>query len=390
MKGIFLSGSFLRLVPELGDFVRDHARHLGRHFGAHAAEQAGAFARRAAVPALGLAAVSAAVFGAFHFMPDAVRLPGDRVAYNLPLAPADDRGAGWSKFAVAANVDEQDVARALGALNDSRRVVAAFEEMGYKLETVRGGEAMVPRVYLRTLPTDLSDVDSTDLRKSVFIKAMLPLILRVNEETLELRDSLQGYAADLEAGRALAADDVAVIQTSAVLYDVKPGQTPAMLRELMRRVDAVPPSLALTQAALESGWGTSRFAQEGNALFGQKAFNDTVESLLTRHSKAEDAHRYRSYDSLLSAVRSYVHNLNSHPAYGEFRAQRAEARKKAADAPLDGDSLARTLLRYSERGLSYTADLRQMIKSNGMRQFDRAKLETDEATQVASNSSNGA
>jgi Bax protein len=162
-----------------------------------------------------------------------------------------------------------------------------------------------------------------------------------------------------------------------------------MLKELLRRVDIVPPSLALTQAALESGWGTSRFAQEGNALFGQKAFNDSVDSLLSRHKKPADVHRYRSYDSLMSAVRSYVHNLNSHPAYGEFRSQRAELRKKAGDGPLDGDNLARTLLRYSERGLSYTADIRQMMRSNGMRSYDAARLEAT-GTQFASRSPSGA
>jgi Bax protein len=140
---------------------------------------------------------------------------------------------------------------------------------------------------------------------------------------------------------------------------------------------------------LSSGWGTSRFAQEGNALFGQKAFNDTVDSLLSRHAKPADAHRYRSYDSLMSAVRSYEHNLNSHPAYGEFRSQRAELRKKAGDAPLDGDSLARTLLRYSERGLSYTADIRQMMRSNGMRSYDAARLEAA-GTQFASRAPSGA
>ncbi len=372
MKGIYLFSSFIRSLPEA------------------VARKGGIAVTAALKPAtLGVAGLALCLTAACLLVPGKVVPKGERVAYSTQLAPAEDRGSGWAKFAAAANADGRDVARALGALGDSRRIVAAFEDMGYKLESLRDGTSEVPRVYLRTLPTDLSDVDSTDLRKSVFIKSLLPPILRVNEEILNLRDSLLGFAADLEAGRSLGREDSAMIAEAAALYGVKQGETAIVLRELLRRVDIVPPSLALTQAALESGWGTSRFAQEGNALFGQKAFSDSVESLLSRHKKPEDVHRMRSYDSLLSAVRSYAHNLNSHAAYNEFRAQRADLRKKAGDRPLDGDSLARTLLRYSERGMSYTADLRQMIRSNAMRQFDGVKLEADTSTQVASNSSSG-
>ena len=373
MKGIYLFSSFVRSLPDA------------------VARIAGIAATAALKPAtLGVAGLALCLTAACLLVPGKIMPKAERVAYSMQLAPAEDRGSGWSKFAAVANVDGHDMARALGALGDSRRIVAAFEDMGYKLETLRDGTSAVPRVYLRALPTDLSDVDSADLRKSVFIKSLLPPILRVNEEILNLRDGLLAFAADLEAGRALAREDSAMIADAAALYSVKPGETSVMLRELLRRVDIVPPSLALTQAALESGWGTSRFAQEGNALFGQKAFSDSAESLLSRHNKAEDIHRMRSYDSLLSAVRSYAHNLNSHAAYSEFRAQRADLRKKAIDRPLDGDSLARTLLRYSERGLSYTAYLRQMIRSNAMRQFDGVKLEADVSTQVASSGSSGA
>lgn len=380
MKGIFLSGSFVRSTLEA----------LPRALSPMMERVAGSVRGLPWKPAaFGLAAVGlcAAVYG-LGFVP--ARPAADRVAYNMDLPPVEDRGTGWVKFAAAGNFDGQDVARALGALDDSRRIIAAFEDMGYKLETLRVGAGEVPRVFLRTLPTDLSDVDSVDLRKSVFIKAMLPPILRVNEEILDRRDALLALAAALETGRALDETERAVIGDAAAMYGVKPGEPAVMLRELLRRVDIVPPSLALTQAALESGWGTSRFAQEGNALFGQKAFSASVESLISLHKNPQDVHRMRSYDSLLSAVRSYAHNLNSHAAYSEFRAQRAEQRKKAADRPLDGDSLARTLLRYSERGLSYTADLRQMIRSNAMRQFDGARLEADGTTQIASGGSSGA
>ena len=369
MKGILLSASFVRLLPSFGIFSSRPVRFS------------------AGFLTLGLLAGLAV-----PFVSDVTKAPSaasDRIAYTLKLTPDDERGAAWTKFAAAGNFDGLAGARAMAALGDSKRIVAAFEDMGYRLDMLRGGDATVPRIYLQTLPADLSDIASTNLRKAVFIKSMLPLILRVNEEIIDLRGSLQSLAGDLEAGRKLTADDLNLLDDTAGLYGVKLGERAVMLRELLRRVDIVPPSLALTQAALESGWGTSRFAQEGNALFGQKAFNDSVDSLLARHKKPADAHRYRSYDSLMSTVRSYAHNLNSHPAYGEFRAQRADLRKKAGDAPLDGDSLARTLLRYSERGLSYTADLRQMMRSNGMRLYDSARLEAA-GTQFASRAPSGA
>jgi Bax protein len=381
MKGIFLSGSFVR---SLSIATARTAARIGGTVGA-------AVLKPAPISAAGLMlCLAGAVALAPSFLQGGLSDAADeRIAYSLTLTPASDRGADWNKFAAAGNFDGLDVARAVAALGDSKRIVAAFEDMGYRLDMLRGGAGTVPRIYLQTLPADLSDIDSTDLRKAVFIKSMLPPILRVNEEILDLRETLQSFVGALDAGRTLDGDDLALIDETATLYDVKPGERPAMLKELLRRVDIVPPSLALTQAALESGWGTSRFAQEGNALFGQKAFNDTVDSLLARHKKPADAHRYRSYDSLMSAVRSYAHNLNSHPAYGEFRSQRAELRKKAADGPLDGDNLARTLLRYSERGLSYTADLRQMMRSNGMRSYDAARLEAT-GTQFASRSPSGA
>jgi Bax protein len=373
MKGIYLFASFIRSSSD-----------LVARIGATAAATA-------MKPATFSIAGLAVCFGAACLLiPGHVRLPGERVAFIIELPTAEDRGAGWKKFAAAGNFDGRDVARALGALGDSRRIVAAFEEMGYNLDRLRDGSSEVPRVYLRTLPTDLSEIDSIDLRKSVFIKALLPQILRVNEEILDLRDGLLSAAADVEAGRGLSQDDRALIENAGALYGVQPGEPSAMLRELLRRVDIVPPSLALTQAALESGWGTSRFAQEGNALFGQKAFSETADSLLSHHKRPQDVHRMRRFDSLLSSVRSYAHNLNSHLAYSDFRAQRADLRKKAGDRPLDGETLARTLLRYSERGLSYTADLRQILRSNAMRQFDGARLEADATTQVASSSSSGA
>ncbi len=140
---------------------------------------------------------------------------------------------------------------------------------------------------------------------------------------------------------------------------------------LKRRVNVVPPSLALAQAAVESGWGTSRFAMKGNALFGQRIWR--VDAGMTPLDvDADTAFRVRSFPSLAASVAAYVHNLNTHRAYGEFRGLRATAGKDA-QVP-GGNVLATTLTKYSERGADYVADLLRIIRSNRLTQFDNATL----------------
>jgi Bax protein len=143
------------------------------------------------------------------------------------------------------------------------------------------------------------------------------------------------------------------------------------LDEMARRIDTVPPSLALAQAAEESGWGTSRFAYEGNALFGQRAYGPDDGSTPSLRA-ADDSFRVRAYSDLGGAVRSYIHNLNTHPAYAPFRKERAK--KRAADQALTGHALAETLVRYSERGADYVKTLQSLIKANRLNDFDKARL----------------
>ena len=145
----------------------------------------------------------------------------------------------------------------------------------------------------------------------------------------------------------------------------------------------VPVSVALGQAALESGWGTSRFAQQGNALFGQIGVSGAPETVMLK-SEA-DGTLFRSFDSLTGAVRAYVQNLNTHNAYREFRAARASLRKKAGEGhPLEGLLLVGALTRYSERGADYLGDLRGLIRINKLQQFDKSRLAGVSSTADAS------
>jgi Bax protein len=140
---------------------------------------------------------------------------------------------------------------------------------------------------------------------------------------------------------------------------------------MIRRADIIPPSLALAQAAEESGWGTSRFALEGNALFGQWTFA-VKGALVPKNRDAGKAHRVRAFTSLLDAVRAYVRNLNTHKAYRHFRRERQALRQ--ADRQLAGTVLARTLSSYSERGNKYVRTIQSIITGNQLQNLDKARL----------------
>jgi len=144
--------------------------------------------------------------------------------------------------------------------------------------------------------------------------------------------------------------------------------TSALLDELLVRVDMIPASLALAQAATESAWGTSRFAREGNNIFGQWCFDEGCGLVPGR--RAEDkSHEVKSFSSVDASIRAYYRNLNTNPNYEYLRELRAQMRMKGK--PLDSRTLAQGLLRYSERGHVYIAELHDIIRINDLRSLDR-------------------
>jgi len=141
-----------------------------------------------------------------------------------------------------------------------------------------------------------------------------------------------------------------------------------LVKELVRRVDVIPTSLVLAQAANESGWGTSRFAREGNNIFGQWCFDEGCG--LVPNRRGEDAsHEVRAFASVDAAVRAYFRNLNTHPSYEDLRTLRASMRMQGLK--LNSMVLARGLTRYSERGMDYVEELQDMIRINELRERDR-------------------
>lgn len=245
-----------------------------------------------------------------------------------------------------------------------------LDETGYALRQIRRGDSRVPRLLVESLPADFDEQMVVEARKQTFIRTVLPLILKVNEEVRLERRRLIDLEEQILSGRDLSDDDQAWLDRLAEKYNAAPGDFVALLR----RVDTVSPTLALAQAIEESGWGRSRFARDGNALFGQRAWSEGAGFVPEERADGE-RFEVRAFDSLLDSVRSYVVNLNRHYAYEDYRIARAQMR--ARDTRLNAHELAQTLVSYSERREAYVAALRGLITTNRLDDFEVAQLATE-------------
>jgi Bax protein len=252
-----------------------------------------------------------------------------------------------------------------------------FNRIGYQLDGVRRhGE--VPRLFLASLPRDLSTIRVPADRKNMFIKTALPLILHVNELILAERAQIIALKKRLDAGDRIDPEESVWLDQTRERYDLEKLD----FAELLRRIDIIPPSLALAQGAEESGWGTSRFAREGNALFGQRIFKGT-HGIVPKKRDQGQKHRVRAFSHLIDGVKAYADNLNTHPAYKSMRAARAKIR--STDKVINGTALASTLVKYSERREKYVKTIKIIIRANGFHLFDKARL-GDRLTIIASGS----
>lgn len=246
----------------------------------------------------------------------------------------------------------------------------ARAEPRFDLDRVRAGRADVPRVFLVSLPPDLPRAETVAKRKALFVKTLLPLVLAVNDDIAAERRRLLDIAACVRLGMELDGHDTDWLAALALAYRVDL-MAPGALAELIRRVDIVPASLALAQAAAESGWGRSRFAVEGNAVFGQRIWRKGA-GIVPRRRAPGEIYEVKDFASLSRSIAAYMRNLNIHPAYAALRRERGRMRRDFGR--LDGYLLAGGLLRYSERGVDYIRALRAVIRANRFDEFDRARL----------------
>ena len=244
----------------------------------------------------------------------------------------------------------------------TQTVLSLFEDVEYDLNTVRFKKTVKP-IYFTQFPKDLDEIQSVQLKKETFIKIVLPLIVAENEKILDDRFKLN----KIIARKSTTDDEKQWLRQKFLEYKVKKGN----IEELKERMDIIPASIALAQAAKESGWGTSRFALEGNAIFGQWTWNGKgIEPLLKDKSKS---HKILRFPILRASVKAYKNNLNTHRGYKKFREKRKNLRDR--NRKISGLDLAKTLGNYAEAGSEYTKILAQIIVQNRLMDFEPVRLE---------------
>ncbi len=237
-----------------------------------------------------------------------------------------------------------------------------FKDTKYNLDQVRETKIVKP-IRLSLLPTEIKKIENTKKKKSLFIQIILPLVLEENNRIRLDRKKLfsilnKNMNTDKEKKWLLSKFK----QYGVVNND---------LSTLKVRMDIVPVSLAIAQAAKETGWGTSRFAIEGNALFGQWTWSG--EGIKPAGIDSEESnHKVMKFKVLKASVRAYQRNLNTHGSYKKFRSARANMRD--SDEELDSLVLAEYLDKYAATGKEYTKIIKQIIKQNDLQDFDKAKL----------------
>ena len=258
-----------------------------------------------------------------------------------------------------------------------------FESYGYNLDNVRNQQQPVPRLIVADVPDGLKDMRVIDRRKSLFFRTVLPMILIVNESIASERSLLLELQAIIRSETFeesdLDEDGTIWLMDMAKRYGIDMDADDVTLQDaldvLTVRVAPIPTSLAMAQAVEESAWGTSRFAREGNALFGQWVWSEDA-GIVPEEQREGQAYAVRAFDSPLQSVLGYAKNLNTHWAYTSFREQRAALLD--ANETLDGWALAETLTRYSERGEDYVKSLHAIMRVNNLRPLDTAELASPE------------
>lgn len=222
------------------------------------------------------------------------------------------------------------------------------------LEQARGHGAIEKLPYLITIPP--ADTVATDARKALFLAKFLPLVVAENARIAAQRQRLQSRTLGPAQLKALG-----------LAYRMKPHNIST--ERLLARIDVLPESLVLAQAAIESAWGTSRFAQQGNAYFGERTFDPDAPGL---SPKRASGFKVKSFDSARMSVRSYMRTLNTHRAYKALRQRRAQLREAGQTA--SGLKLARYLKDYSEIGSDYITLIERTMTDNHLQAFDRMSL----------------
>ena len=244
---------------------------------------------------------------------------------------------------------------------NTQTVLNLFEDLEYDLDRVRSNKLVKP-IYFTRLPKDLDEIKSVTQKKETFLQILLPLVVAENETILKNRKYLFKI---LKKNQSV--ENTNWINKKYKKYKVSKKN----VDELIEKMDIVPTSIALAQAAKESGWGTSRFALEGNAIFGQWTWNGAgIEPL---EKIAGQKHKILKFPLLRASVKAYINNLNSHNGYKSFRKKRLQLRNENKN--LSGLDLIHELDNYAQTGKEYTKILEKIIKQNDLDEFETVTID---------------
>lgn len=210
---------------------------------------------------------------------------------------------------------------------------------------------------------DFSSITDINEKKSAFFRFMTPIVASENRKVLEKRKQAQELFKKYDEAAPLSQDETTWLTRLAAEYSLDHFhiEETKLRTRLLKRVDGVPVFLALSQSANETAWGTSRFAREGNNMFGQWSYKKGSGMVPLNREPGKD-HEVAKFDSVNDSIKSYIHNLNTNRAYAHFRELRRHQRDQG-EIP-DGETLAAGLDSYSERGEDYIREIRSMIKYN--------------------------
>ena len=307
--------------------------------------------------ALSLVAIGLIVPGGFGIKPP--QWLNDRQPQDVASVPASDLDADDLSTSAVTSRETLDVE---DGLRPAQQALAPALSKPDQAKSNQTSVVIVPSKFARHIPAKHFEMTG-DAQKQSFINLVLPLILAANDELLQRREAVQA---------AVRAHDRDKLDQWAVLYRIEAEKLDdtGLAERLLRRVDTIPVALALAQAAVESGWGTSRFARQGNALFGQWAWTESAG--MRPLAASNDRAVVRSFGSLLESVRAYMHNLNTHQNYERFRD--ARYRLKPQSEAVKARRLAAYLDSYAEIGQAYVEKLLVIISSNNFDHYAEAKL----------------
>lgn len=229
--------------------------------------------------------------------------------------------------------------------------------------------ALIPVSPWRELP-DFGEIDDIDERKAAFFEYLGPFVDRSDFDILRQRERLQAVRGQL-TDSPMSRRSERLVRQLAEAYELElDPDSPVsaeQLDSLLDRVDIIPQSLALAQAALESGWGTSRFAQQGNNLYGVWCYEPGC-GIVPKRRPAGASYEVKKYRSPKESFDDYIQNLNTNPAYESLRQIRASLRREGK--PLTGLALSDGLYRYSQEGWGYVGKIQRLIRSNNLQIYD--------------------